>query len=85
VCDQHQFFFEFDKAFTDQLIKKFEASPPHPLSEDVAPPLKGILALYRHGKLTYAGKALPVSGPTPHALKAAYITNRCMRHPAFFI
>jgi hypothetical protein len=58
VCDQHQFFFEFDKAFTDQLIKKFEASPSHPLSEDVAPPFKGVYALYRRGKLTYAGKAL---------------------------
>ena len=58
MCDQHQFFFEFDKAFTDQLIKKFEASPSHPLWEDVAAPLKGVYALYRRGKLTYAGKAL---------------------------
>jgi len=58
VCERHQFFFEFDKAFTDQLIRKFEASPEHALSEDVAPPLKGVYALYRHGKLTYAGKAL---------------------------
>lgn len=58
MCDRHQFFFEFDKAFTVQLIEKFEASPPHPVSEDVAPPNKGVYALYRHGKIVYAGKAL---------------------------
>ncbi len=58
MCDKHQFFFEFDKAFTAQLIEKFEASPAHPLSEDVAPPSKGVYALYRHRKIVYAGKAL---------------------------
>jgi len=34
MCDQHNFFFEFDKAFTTQLIQKFEASPAHPLTEE---------------------------------------------------
>jgi hypothetical protein len=58
MCDQHKFFFEFDKAFTHQLIEKFEASPSHPLTEDVAPPEKWVYALYRHGKIVYAGKAL---------------------------
>lgn len=58
MCDQHQFFFEFDKAFTHQLIEKFEASPAHPLTEDVAQPAKGVYALYRNGDLVYAGKAL---------------------------
>ncbi len=58
MCDKHQFFFEFDKAFTAQLIEKFEASPAHPLSEDVAPPSKGVYALYRQRKIVYAGKAL---------------------------
>lgn len=58
MCDRHQFFFEFDKAFTAQLIEKFEASPEHTLTEDVAPPQKGVYALYRKGKLVYAGKAL---------------------------
>jgi hypothetical protein len=58
LCDRHEFFFEFDKAFTRQLIEKFEASPSHPLSEDVAPPNKGVYALYRHRKIVYAGKAL---------------------------
>ncbi len=58
MCDQHDFFFEFDKAFTAQLIQKFEASPEHPLTEDVALPKKGVYALYRRGKIMYAGKAL---------------------------
>lgn len=58
MCDNHQFIFEFDKAYNAQLIEKFEASPSHPLSEDVAPAQKGVYALYFHGQLVYAGKAL---------------------------
>lgn len=58
MCDKHDFFFEFDKAFNHQLIEKFEASPEHPLSPDVAPRRKGVYALYHHGALVYAGKAL---------------------------
>lgn len=58
MCDQHNFFFEFDKAFTTQLIQKFEASPAHPLTEEIAPPEKGVYALYWKGKTVYAGKAL---------------------------
>lgn len=58
MCDRHDFFFEFDKAFTSQLIEKFEASPAHPLSEDVAPPKKGVYALYWKDEIVYAGKAL---------------------------
>jgi hypothetical protein len=61
LCDQHEFFFEFDKAFTDQLIKKFEASPAHPLTIGVAPRRNGIYALYRNGEIVYAGKALPTT------------------------
>jgi hypothetical protein len=41
MCEKHRFFFEFDKAFTHQLIEKFEASPAHRLAEDVAPLGKG--------------------------------------------
>ena len=58
MCDKHAFFFEFDKAFTAQLIEKFEASPEHPLKEEVAPPSKGVYSLYRNGNLVYAGTAL---------------------------
>ena len=58
MCDQHEFVFEFDKAYTGQLIEKFEASPQHSLAIDVAPAKKGVYALYHKGKLVYAGKAL---------------------------
>jgi hypothetical protein len=58
MCENHRFIFEWDKAYTAQLISKFEASPKHPLAEDVAPPEKGVYALYRKGQLVYAGKAL---------------------------
>jgi hypothetical protein len=58
MCDRHDFVFEFDKAYTGQLIEKFEASPQHSLSKDLAPSKKGVYALYHKGKLVYAGKAL---------------------------
>ncbi len=58
MCDQHGFVFEFDKAYNHQLIEKFEASPEHSLSEEVAPGEKGVYALYWKGRLVYAGKAL---------------------------
>lgn len=58
MCDQHNFVFEFDKAYTAQLIDKFEASPQHALTINIAPAKKGVYALYRNGKLVYAGKAL---------------------------
>ena len=50
MCDHHSFFFEFDKAFTAQLISKFEASPEHPLTENVASPDKGVYAIYWKGR-----------------------------------
>ncbi|MEO6197263.1 MAG: Eco29kI family restriction endonuclease [Dehalococcoidia bacterium] len=58
MCDQHEFQFEFDKAYNHQLIEKFEASPEHLLEPGVAPRLKGVYALYRNGRIVYAGKAL---------------------------
>jgi len=58
MCDKHQFVFEFDKAYNAQLIEKFEASPEHPLTGDVAPSQKGVYALYHRGRIVYAGKAL---------------------------
>ena len=56
MCDQHRFFFEFDKAFAHRLIEKFEASPAHPLTEDVARLEKGVYVLYRRRRLVYAGE-----------------------------
>jgi hypothetical protein len=58
MCEKHQFVFEFDRAYNQQLIEKFEASPEHPLTPDVAQAQKGVYALYYRGELVYAGKAL---------------------------
>ncbi|MBZ5525005.1 MAG: Eco29kI family restriction endonuclease [Acidobacteriia bacterium] len=58
MCDQHDFVFEFDKAYTSQLVEKFEASPQHDLVKDIAPRKKGVYALYHKGTLVYAGKAM---------------------------
>ncbi len=58
MCDKHGFVFEFDKAYNQQLIEKFEASPQHQLTPDVAQAQKGVYALYHRGELVYAGKAL---------------------------
>lgn len=58
MCDRHHFVFEIDRAIRTQVIEKLERSPKHPLSEDVAPPEKGVYVLYWKGKLVYAGKAL---------------------------
>ncbi len=58
MCAKHEFVFEFDRAYNHQLIQKFEASPEHELTEEVAPAEKGVYALYHTGELVYAGKAL---------------------------
>jgi Eco29kI-like restriction endonuclease len=76
MCDKHDFFFEFDKAFTTQLILKFEASPAHPLTIDVAPPKKGVYALYRKGQIVYAGKALQTTLKRRLSEHARKITGR---------
>lgn len=58
MCDRHHFEFEIDIAIRSQVISKLEASPEHPLTLEVAPPASGVYALYRKGKLVYAGKAM---------------------------
>jgi hypothetical protein len=59
--DPHEFIFEIDLAIRTQVIQKLEASPELPLSETVAPALKGVYVLYWKRKLVYAGKALQVT------------------------
>jgi len=58
VCDKHHFEFEIDGAIRTQVIQKLDASPLHPLQEDVAPPGSGIYALYRRNTFVYGGKAM---------------------------
>ena len=56
--DAHEFIFEIDLAIRTQVIDKLEASPELPLSENVAPPRKGVYVLYWRHEIVYAGKAL---------------------------
>jgi hypothetical protein len=57
----HAFIFEIDVAIRTQVIEKLEVSPRLGLSREVAPPLKGVYALYWKDELVYAGKALHVT------------------------
>ncbi len=76
MCDRHKFVFEIDKAIRTQVIEKLEASPKHPLSENVAPPKKGVYVLYQKRKLVYAGKALQTTLKRRLAEHTRKITGR---------
>jgi hypothetical protein len=54
----HEFIFEIDLAIRTQVVQKLEASPQIRLARDIAPPVKGVYALYWKSKLVYFGKAL---------------------------
>jgi hypothetical protein len=54
----HEFIFEIDLAIRTQVVQKLEASPQLRLARDIAPPVKGVYALYWKNKLVYFGKAL---------------------------
>ncbi len=55
---EHAFTFRIDRAITDQVIEKIEATPLIPLSENCAPNKKGAYLLYYKNDLVYAGKAM---------------------------
>lgn len=62
MCDNHEFKFDVDKAFADQLLAKLEASPEHPLRSPSAPKLLGVYVLYLNHKPVYVGQAVGGSG-----------------------
>lgn len=64
MCNSHRFLFDVDKAYANQLISVFEASPSHPLSDPEAPRSPGVYALYRgrRSKPVYVGEALGAGG-----------------------
>jgi hypothetical protein len=63
MCDLHTFQFDVDKAYADQLLSVFEASPRHPLNQLEAFRVSGVYALYRgcNKVPVYVGQAV---GPT---------------------
>ncbi|MEX0806783.1 MAG: Eco29kI family restriction endonuclease [Candidatus Binatia bacterium] len=57
MCDHHDFRFDVDKAYEDQLVFALEASPEHPISAPEAPRQPGIYVLLRSGLPVYVGQA----------------------------
>lgn len=57
MCDRHEFHFDVDKAYEDQLVSILEASPEHPLSAPEAPRQPGVFVLFRSSVPLYVGKA----------------------------
>lgn len=64
MCDLHIFQFDVDKAYADQIIEVFEASPKHQLSQLEAARRLGVYALYLEPQdaPVYVGQAVGVSG-----------------------
>lgn len=64
MCDDHEFVFDVDKAFADQLVSRLEASPEHPLDEPQASRKFGVYVLYRAPKKNpiYVGQAVGLGG-----------------------
>jgi len=60
MCDQHEFRFDVDKAYSDQVASALEASPEHALPNPQAPRKFGIYALYRASQKdpVYVGQAV---------------------------
>ena len=64
MCDAHQFVFDVDKAFADQLVTVLEASPEHPITANGASRKCGIYVLYRapDKQPVYVGQAVSETG-----------------------
>lgn len=64
MCDQHEFQFDVDKAYADQLASTLEASPEHALSDHQAPRRFGVYVLYRgpQKEPVYVGQAIGLGG-----------------------
>jgi hypothetical protein len=64
MCNKHEFIFDVDKAFADQLVAILEQSPEHPLKEHQASRNIGVYVLY-HNKSenpVYVGQAVGTGG-----------------------
>lgn len=64
MCDKHEFRFDVDKAYADQLASALDASPEHTLSDPQAPRSSGIYVLYRASQKApvYVGQAVGPGG-----------------------
>jgi hypothetical protein len=57
VCESHNFTFDVDRAYEDQLAAVLEASPAHPISAPDAPQTFGVYVIYWNEVAVYVGQA----------------------------
>ena len=57
MCENHNFAFDVDRAYEDQLVAVLEASPSHLIASPEAPRTFGVYVLYLNGAPVYAGQA----------------------------
>ena len=57
MCEQHDFTFDVDRAYEDQLVTVLGNSPSHPITTPEAPREYGVYVLYWKGVAMYAGQA----------------------------
>ena len=57
MCENHNFTFDVDRAYEDQLTAVLEASPAHSIEVPDAPQTFGVYVLYWDGVPVYVGQA----------------------------
>ncbi len=57
MCENHNFTFDVDRAYEDQLTAVLQASPAHSITAPDAPQTFGVYALYWNGVPVYVGQA----------------------------
>ena len=57
MCEHHNFIFDVDRAYEDQLTAVLEASPTHPIELPDAPQIFGVYVLYWDEVMVYVGQA----------------------------
>jgi predicted GIY-YIG superfamily endonuclease len=56
MCHSHEFKFDVDRAYEDQLAVALTDSPKHPLTDPQAPTISGVYVLYREERAVYVGQ-----------------------------
>ena len=57
MCDRHDFVFDVDRAYEDQLATVLSDSPEHPIGATEAPTSNGVYVIYWNGTPVYVGQA----------------------------
>ena len=57
MCEQHDFSFDVDRAYEDQLVAVLRESPSHALASPEAPNTYGVYVIYWNNEVVYVGQA----------------------------